>query len=93
MQRHRHLLKTVMGKAALAALALGGFLFLAGAPSAEARDSDDYHRPVVRYDNWRLHEAREHHGYYSPQANYWRYERHEAFERGWRDRRGSWHRY
>jgi hypothetical protein len=93
MQLHKHLLKSVFGKAALAAVSLGGFLFFAGAPSAQARDRDDYHRPVIRYDNWRLHEAREHRGYYSPQANYWRHERREAFEHGWRDRFGCWHRY
>jgi hypothetical protein len=93
MRLHRHLLKSVFSKAALAAVALGGFLFFAGAPGAQAHDRDDYRRPVMRYDNWRLHEARENHGYYSPQANYWRYERHEAFEHGWRDRFGCWHRY
>jgi hypothetical protein len=91
MQLHRHLRKSVFGKAALAAVALGGFLFLAGAPNAQAREFRD--RPVARYDNFRVHEAVERHGYYSPQANYWRYERREAFEHGWRDRFGCWHRY
>jgi hypothetical protein len=88
-----HLLK--FGKAAFAAAALGGFLFFAGAPNAQAhdRDWDDHHRPVIRYDNWRVQEAMERHGYYSSQANYWRHERREAFEDGWRDRYGCWHGY
>jgi hypothetical protein len=92
MQMHKHLLKSLFGKAALAAAALGGFLFFAGAPGAQAHDRDDY-RPAVRYDNYRLHEAIEHRGYYSRDANYWRHERHEAYEHCWRDRDGYWHRY
>jgi hypothetical protein len=93
MQAHKHLWKSVFGKAALAAAALGAFLFFTGAPNAQAHDRDDYRRPVIRYDDWRLHEAIERHGFYGRQANYWRYERHEAFEHGWRDRYGCWHRY
>ena len=93
MQLHTHLLKSVFGKAALAGVALSGFLLFAGAPGAQARDRDDYRRPVVRYDDYRLRGAIERHGFYSPQANHWRYERHEAFEHGWRDRYGYWHRY
>jgi hypothetical protein len=93
MQLHTHLIRSIFGKAALAAAALGGFLFFSGAPSAQARDWDDYRRPVVRYDDYRLHEAIEHRGYYSPRAEYWRHERREAFEHGWRDRYGCWHRY
>jgi hypothetical protein len=104
MQLHTHL-KSRFAKAALAAAALGGFLFFVGAPGAAARDHDDYRRPAARYDDSRLREAREDHGFYSPQANYWRHERHEAlehgwrderreaFEHGWRDRYGYWHRY
>jgi hypothetical protein len=93
MQTHTHLLKSVFGKAALAAAALGGFLFLAGAPSAQAHDWDDHRRAAIRYDDWRLREAIERHGFYSREANYWRHERHEAFEHGWRDGYGCWHRY
>src|ERR1700730_3767939 len=76
MQLHTHL-KSRFAKAALAAAALGGFLFFVGAPGAAARDHDDYRRPAARYDDSRLREAREDHGFYSPQANYWRHERNE----------------
>jgi hypothetical protein len=86
-------LKSVFGKVALAATALGGFLFFGGASSAQARPAYVYARPVVRYDNYRVHEAEVRHGFYSPAANYWRYERREAYARGWRDRFGCWHRY
>jgi hypothetical protein len=93
MQLHRHLLKSVFGKAALAAAALGGFLFFAGAPGAQAHDRDDCRR-AVRYDDRRLRDAIEDHGYYSRQADHWRHERHEALERCWRgDRDDRWHRY
>jgi hypothetical protein len=80
MQLHKHLLKSVFGKAVLATAALSGFLLLAGAPSAKANDFDDCNRRTA-YSDWRLHESVEHSGYYSPQANYWRHERHEAYER------------
>ena len=88
MRVHTHLLKSLLGKAALATVALGGFLFLAGVPSAQAgnRYYDCNHSRAVRYDNHRLHEAIEHHGYHSREANYWRHQRHEAYERCWRDR-------
>jgi hypothetical protein len=93
MQLHTHILTSVFGKVALATAALSGFLIFAGAPSAQARDRDDYRRPVARYDNFREREAIERHGYYSPRAEYRRHERREAFEHGWRDRYGCWHRY
>jgi hypothetical protein len=83
-----HLLKGMFGKAALAAAILGGALFLAGAPNAQANE-----RAVVRYDNFRVHEAIVHRGFYSPRANYWRFERREAFARSFYDRFGCWHRY
>jgi hypothetical protein len=87
MRMHTHLWKSVLGKAALATVALGGFLFFGGAPSAQAndRDRDDY-RHEERYENLRRHEAYEH--------RYWQHERREAFEHGWwRDRYGCLHRY
>ena len=93
MQWHKSILKSVFGKAALAAVALGGFLFFGGASSAQSAQVYGYPRPAARYDNYRLHEAIERHGYYSPEANYWRHERHEARERGWYDRFGCFHRY
>lgn len=93
MQWHKSVLKSVFGKAALAAAAFGGFLFFGGASSTQAAPAYEYSRPVVRYDNYRAHEAVVRHGYYSPAANYWRYERHEARVRGWYDRFGCFHRY
>lgn len=47
MQLRKRLHKSLFGKAALAAVALAGTLFLAGAPSAQARDWDG-HRVIVR---------------------------------------------
>ncbi|HEY2823870.1 MAG TPA: hypothetical protein VGJ06_22700 [Candidatus Acidoferrum sp.] len=93
MQWDRSVLKSIFGKAALVATALGGFLFFGGASSAQAAPVRVYARPVVRYDNYRVHEAVVRHGFYSPAANYWRVERHEAYVHGWRDRFGCWHRY
>jgi hypothetical protein len=93
MQWDMSVLKSLFGKAALAAAALGGFMFFGGASSAQAAPVRVYERPVVRYDNYRVHEAVVRHGFYSPAANYWRVERHEAYARGWRDRFGCWHRY
>jgi hypothetical protein len=46
----------VFSKAALATIALGGFLLLAGAPAAKANDWDNCHRRVA-YSDWRYHEA------------------------------------
>ncbi len=83
MQLHKHLPKSVLGRAALAAAALSGFLLFAGAPGAKANDWDDCN-PRAAYTDWRLHE---HFGYYSPQASHWRHERHEAYERLERYRR------
>ena len=94
MQLHPHLIKSVFGKAVLAAAALGGLFFLGGASSAQAREWRDHDdRRVVRYDDRRAHEAFEHRRYYSPRAEYWRHERSEALEHGWFERFGCWHRY
>jgi hypothetical protein len=78
MQWHKSVLKSVFGKAALAAAALGGFMFFGGASSAQAAPVYVYHRPVVVV----------HRGYYAP-VPYWRHE----YVRGWYDRFGCWHRY
>ena len=72
--------QSIFGKATLAALALGGFLFLVGAPSAMANDWDNYNRRVS-YTEWRYREAVEHSGPYSGQARHWAHERHEAYDR------------
>jgi hypothetical protein len=80
MRLHKHLLKSMFGKAALAAAVLSGFLLFAGAPSAKANDWDDCNRRVA-YAEFRLHQSTVYFGYYSPQAAYWRHERHEAYER------------
>ncbi|MGB7283907.1 MAG: hypothetical protein WBE13_16695 [Candidatus Acidiferrum sp.] len=82
------LFKSTFGKAAIAAVVLGGALLFAGAPNAQANE-----RAVVRYDNFRVHEAVVRHGFYSPRANYLRFERRQAIVRGYYDRFGCWHRY
>jgi hypothetical protein len=84
MQWHKSVLKSVFGKAALAAAALGGFLFFGGASSAQAAEVVVYHRPVVRYYVGP--------SYYHPIPEHWRYE-HRVYARGWYDRFGCWHRY
>jgi len=89
MQLHKHLLKSVFGKTALAITLFSGLLLFAGAPSAKANDWEDSNRRAA-YSDWRLHESIEHFGYYSPQAAYWRHERHEAYERLERYRRHEW---
>ena len=81
MQWHKSVLKSVFGKAALAAAALGGFMFFGGASSAQARPVYVYSRPVVVRH------------YYAPAPAYWGYHRHEVFVHGWYDRFGCWHRY
>jgi hypothetical protein len=81
MQWHKSVLKSVFGKAALAAAALGGFMFFGGASSAQARPVYVYSRPVVV-----------HRGYFAPAPGYFHY-RHEVVVRGSYDRFGCWHRY
>jgi len=85
MQLHTHLRKSLFGKATLAAAALSGLLFVAGAPKAQAADRDACERRIARTEH-RLHEAIEDHGYYSRQANHQRHELNEAYERCGRDR-------
>ena len=77
-------LRSALSKTTLAALALGGFLFLAGAPSARAYDRDDCYRRV-HYTEYRYREAVEHFGPYSREARHWAHERHEAYEHCHRD--------
>jgi hypothetical protein len=81
-------IKGIFGKAGLATAALGGLLFFAGAPGAQAADRDDCARRIAKTEH-RLHEAIEDHGYYSRQANHQRHELREARERcdayGYRD--------
>jgi hypothetical protein len=76
-------IKSMFGKAVLAAVVVGGALCFAGASNAQAdeRDRDRVHEDVI------------HRGFYSPRAAYWRHERREAFARGYYDRFGCWHRY
>jgi hypothetical protein len=84
----RKLCKSTFGKAVLATAVLGGTLFFAGTPKAEADQRDR-----VRYDHYRLHESIVQRGFYSPRTDYWRLERREALARGYYDRFGCWHRY
>jgi hypothetical protein len=65
---------------ALAALTLGGFLFIAGAPSVQAAAWTDCNRRL-NYTEMRYRQAVDHFGPYSHEARYWAHERHEAFIR------------
>ena len=89
-----NVLKSTFSKAVLAAVVMGGALFFAGAPNAQAgeRDRDRDRDRIVRYDDYRVREDA-HRGFYTPRADYGRYERREAFARGYYDRFGCWHRY
>jgi hypothetical protein len=87
MQLHTHL-KSVLKKAALAAVALGGFLCFGGAASAQAREVIVVRRPVIVARPVIV----------TPPVYYGRYHggpyyRHEVFVHGSRDRFGCWHRY
>jgi hypothetical protein len=72
--------RSILGKAALATLALGGVLCFASAPAARANEWDDCNRRVA-YTEWHYNEAVEHFGPYSREARHWAHERHEAYER------------
>jgi hypothetical protein len=72
----------LFGRAALATAALGGLLFVAGAPAAKAADRDNCERRIAKAD-YKLHEAIEHHGYRSEQAEHARHELYEERERCW----------
>jgi hypothetical protein len=97
MRLHTHPRKSpfvtaTFGKAALAAVALGGLLFFAAAPGAQAADRDDCQRRIAKIDR-KLNDAIEDHGYYSRQAEHWRHERREAYERCYgRQYRNNWDR-
>lgn len=102
MSLHKNLLKSVFGKAALATAALGGFLFFAGAPSAQARVWDERPpaRVIVQHRNfYPAHRVFVREGFYGPRAFYgvrpaYRiYRPHQVFIHGYRDRFGCWHRY
>ena len=85
--RHR-LNHSLLGKTALAAAALAGFLVFTGVQSMRA-DHDDCQRRVARADH-RLHEAIEHHGYRSGQAERRRHELREAREHCWNANHRWW---
>jgi hypothetical protein len=89
-----NVLKSMLGKAVLAAAVIGGALCFAGAPNAQAgeRDRDRDRDRIVRHDDYRVREDYRR-GFYSPRADYVRQERREAFARGYYDRFGCWHRY
>ena len=92
MQLHTHLRKSLFGKAALATVALGGMLFLTGAPKAQAADRDDGDRRNSRTE-YRLYENHDH-GYSSRPASEWRHERYERRDRfRYRDNRYRDNRY
>jgi len=75
MQLHTYLRKSL--QAALASAALGGLLFFAAVPKAQAADRDDGERR-----NSRTEYRPQDRGYYGSQAREWRhegYERHDRF--------------
>jgi hypothetical protein len=74
-----HLFSSLLGKARIATVALGGLLLVSGAPAAKANDWDDCNRRAA-YADYRYHEAVEHSGPYSSSARHWAHERREAFE-------------
>jgi hypothetical protein len=78
------------------AIALGGFLLLAGTPRAMA-DERDCQRRIMRADH-KLHEAAEHHGWHSPQADRARVQLRETrefcwshYHRWWDEDAHRWH--
>ncbi len=80
MQRHTHLRKSLLGKAALATAALGGLLFFAAVPKVQAADRDDGDRRGARIEY--RHEVFENHGYYNRESSELSpriYERHDRF--------------
>jgi hypothetical protein len=80
MPRHTHQRKSLLGKAALATAALGGLLFFAAVPNAQAADRDDGDRRGARAEY--RHGAIENHGYYGRESSEWRprvYERSNRF--------------
>jgi len=94
MQVHTHLRKSLLGKAALATAALGGLLFFAAVPKAQAADRDDSDRRNARSE-YRLQD----HDYYGGRERQWRneaYERQERFrsrDNRYRDNDGYQRRY
>jgi heme A synthase len=69
-------LSSILAKT-LATIALGGFLFLAGAPAAKATTWEECHRRV-NYTAWRYRQAVDDFGPYSREARHWAHERAEA---------------
>lgn len=83
-------------KLSLAAMALAGFLLLAGAPQVRADDHDCQAR--ISHADHQLHEAIEHHGVNSKQAEHWRHELNHArewcwnhYHRWWDEDAHNWH--
>jgi hypothetical protein len=78
-----NILKSMLGKAALATAVLGGALCFAGAPNAQANERDR----IVR------REVVVHREFYGPRFDNRRFERRPVIVRGYYDRFGCWHRY
>jgi hypothetical protein len=85
--RHRSI-QAVVGKAAVIATVLAGFLTFTAGPRLQA-DDNDCQRRISKADH-RLHEAVEHHGRESRQAEHARQELHEARERCWNNGHRWW---
>jgi hypothetical protein len=72
--------RSLLGKATLTAVALGGWLSLAVVPAAQADPSRDCNRRIA-YTTARYREAVDHFGPYSPAARHWAFERRDAIAR------------
>ena len=81
------LFRSTLGKTMIAALALGGFLFFAGAPAAKQPILGTTAIAACRIRTCDTTQAVERFGPYSPAARHWAFERHEAYDhcrRDWR---------
>ena len=81
-------IQVLVGKAAVIATVLAGFLTFTAVPRLRA-DDNDCQRRISKADH-RLHEAVEHHGRESRQAERARHELHEARERCWNNSHRWW---
>jgi hypothetical protein len=75
------ILKSMVGKAVMAAVVLGGALSFAGAPNAQAAERIVRREVVVHRD------------FYGPRFDYRHVDRRAVYAHGWCDRFGRWHRY
>src|SRR5260370_42494947 len=80
MQLYKHLMKSIFGKAALAAVVLSGILLFSGTPSAEANDLDECNRRVTHAEI-RLPQFILYFWHFNPPAPDWGHERPQKYAR------------